>query len=774
MWKRVAVSTTCWLICLCAGAVPFAEGRPAAQDETLPYQDTGEDLSLTALMNLKISLAAKTEQTVSEAPSIVAVITGEEIRQMGARSFEDIFRMIGGFDTVLNPSTSNQGIAVRGVLSTNATNNTLKFFLNGHAIHSGPGSSPHHFLDYLPVSNIEKIEIIRGPGSALYGANAFLAVINIITKDYQTPRELRVEGGSLNSQRPTLFWTFESDKLQGTLTLSYLSTDGERRLVESDAATLFFGPEFTAAPANTTNDAENFTAHTDINYGNWHFQAMFNRMNENYAIGVASALTDENKVEIDGGFLALGYKRSFAGDRVGVTFDVYHNFFDFKPNFEIFSEETAALFNAIYAGGPSYAEGEGVIGRPGVKIDLSGAEIAFDYQAHENLSILGGFLYDASKVYDPIHIANGNVTNQPLLVEGQVFGPFQPFGHLVDLHLVEGGNWISEADRVNKAFYLQGMVDLRQAWGIEQRCESFALTLGVRHDDYDDIGNSTNPRVGLVYSPRKSLFFKALYGEAFRAPNFDELYQINNPAFLGNRALEPEDLTTIELQAGFQFHKRFLGTVSYFDTEITDTIQLVPREDGIGTEFRNVGEIRSRGFELEARLAFENGSYGFVNVTFQDAENTTRRVIEIPTVEGEPVTCDLEPHTLGNVPDTIVNLGANAVLSPTFNWNLTLNHTSERERTGELTFQGLEALTIQEIGPCPTDLLVPVDPRPPTPERTLINSALTMHFFQGFEIQLAGFNLLDEDHRDPDNTMSVLNDVPRARRTFWLSFSYAF
>lgn len=736
-----------------------------------------DDLSLADLLNLNISLASRTEEPISEAPSIAAVITAQDIQNMGARSFEDILRQIPGFDLVLNPSTSNLGIAVRGVLSTNATNNQVKFLINGHHVHSIVGGGPHHYLDYLPVHNILKIEIIRGPGSALYGANAFSAVINIITKGTESQSEASIEAGSYDTLRPSLFWANEYREWQMAFSASMIDTDGYRGKIKSDAATNLFGPSFSGAPGYTTQAADNLTLQADVAYKNFKLTGLYNRLDKQYAVGIANALTDESQLEVEAGFTELSYTHELGSGKGSFNFRTYYDFFNFSPRFEVFSEETSQFFNNIvYPNSPGFPEGESVMGQPGVDFYLIGSEITAKYDPMPGIQLLGGVLYDYSKIFNPTHMVNANITGAPLQIGDRIFGPFQYIGPLTDIAELPGGSWIQRGDRTNFATYAQTRIDFGTLLDWTNQIESFALTLGLRHDDYDDIGSSTNPRVGLVFSPSPKIFFKGLYGEAFRAPTFDELYQINNPSFIGNPNLRPQKLVTKEFQVGTNYTEHWVATLSFFDTRIEDIINLVPiSEPGqTGNQFRNEGQIHAEGIEIDTKYAFSKTRNVYFNFTYQKAQNTTNEMIAIPSQPGQEIVCTQPDYNVGNIPKAIYNAGFNVDLWERLNWNAYVNYTTDRERSGQLTFLPEESVIIHNGSSCVIDRLVRVDQRSDTPSRLLFNTSIQMEFGRGLHLKLSGFNLLDEDHRDPDSSGAILEDIPRPGANFTFTASYKF
>lgn len=718
-----------WFLMLCSVSL-------TAQPPDGP--STGNDLSLEALLNLRISLASRTDQSLAEAPSVVSVITASEIQQMGARKIEDVLRTVPGFDVVLNPLGSNLGFGVRGTLALNFSSNSIKYLLNGHTLNSLTGS-PLHYFDYLPIENIKKIEIIRGPGSALYGANAAMGVINIVTKTAEDTSFVTLRGGSFDTLRPSFFYASPNSRVEWSISGSFFETDGESEQVLEDTAFLFFGPSLSAAPNNTTLDADGSTINFEASYGDFRLDVFATDLNRNYALGIAAALTDENELKVSSNFAALTYEKTFLNESLEVTSKLYYDHYSFFHSLEIFSEEfnTNRLPPEL-----AFPEGEGIRGIPAVKFELYGLETTVNWKIAEGFDLLSGILYDRSRIFDPTHFANTNVNDQPLLVDGIIYDPnvFLPFGRLVDLTNIPDGNWINEADRTNGAAFAQATLNVKEL--ADLNLESLVLTIGIRHDDYDDIGSTTNPRAGLVLAPNSSIFFKALYGEAFRAPTFDELHQINNPTNVGNPNLRPEELKTFEFQFGYQIEEKAYATISYFDIEIEDNIQL------ISPNYVNIGQSTSEGIEIDAKVLFGEDGYLYTNATFSDVKNRDN---------DNPLNSEFER---GNSPDFMGNIGFNWKFNQKLNLNAYINYTSERDRIG----------TRAEID----GNIVHLDARPPTPERTLTNISLRFNVTEDFTIQAGGYNIFDETHLDPDNTGRVTFDVPRAGSTYSVMLDYRF
>jgi len=139
------------------------------------------DLSLDDLMNIEIVSAVGQTQNIKDAPSIVTVITSKQIKERGYMSVAEALNSTAGIDIITDYFQPNMGI--RGVNGgVRSWSRLVKVMIDGHSI--SLRSTSDNFLDpsLIPMEAIDKIEIIRGPNSAIYGKNAFLGVVNIITK----------------------------------------------------------------------------------------------------------------------------------------------------------------------------------------------------------------------------------------------------------------------------------------------------------------------------------------------------------------------------------------------------------------------------------------------------------------------------------------------------------------------------------------------------------------------------------------------------------------
>jgi outer membrane receptor for ferrienterochelin and colicin len=173
-----------------------------AEDSILSVEEL-RNLSLEELMQVKIITASRSEETLNTAPGVMSVITAKEIEHFGSNSlFEVLERVTSAYMTGFHLSPQNNP-SLRGDLASHVDTHVL-ILVNGRPFRENFGGG-FAFSIYLafPVSMIEKIEIIRGPGSVLYGSNAFVGVINLITKTeapHQVSSEIGVKQGTFGAR----------------------------------------------------------------------------------------------------------------------------------------------------------------------------------------------------------------------------------------------------------------------------------------------------------------------------------------------------------------------------------------------------------------------------------------------------------------------------------------------------------------------------------------------------------------------------------------------
>lgn len=157
-------------------------------------QNINQLLNMDLADLMLVSVASKKEETIQHAPSIINVVTADDISRYGAINLHDVFNRIPSMAAYAS-IFQNNAVSIRGQSNQHYPNRIL-FMLNGHPMReSWAGGYTTMFFTNFPVTAVKKIEVIRGPGSVLYGTNAFSGVVNIITKDQ--PTDYKVEATTI-------------------------------------------------------------------------------------------------------------------------------------------------------------------------------------------------------------------------------------------------------------------------------------------------------------------------------------------------------------------------------------------------------------------------------------------------------------------------------------------------------------------------------------------------------------------------------------------------
>lgn len=652
----------------------------------------------------EVTIATRHVTPISKAPGIVTVITAEEIKHLGYRSFAEILRTVPGFEIL---KTGDFGVvmpAVRGLTST--FGNKVRVMVNGHMINHAVTGDAFFVFDDFPVENIKRLEIIRGPGSAIYGENAFLAVINIITKDADDISGIRVSGGygSFDTHEENILFgdTWGKVKLYGMV--RYRSTDGFDGTVNSDYQTILdntFGSSASQTPGKVHDARREYNLNLNVSYEDVWFQGWYTNKHKEPFIGPNFALVDEADLETSQVFGEIGYKKTFDG-RLTLRPRAYYDYYYSNIESETLPEGTTfPNINNMLETHP-----DGLIAVVIGVVNAVGTEIPIDFKLFDGNIITLGLEY---RIIDLTR--NNNLANYDPIT-------FEDLGSVQELPGVK----IPEVTRRVWSMYLQDVWDIT---------DTLNLTLGVRHDRYNDFGEATSPRCGLTWSFIKNASLKLLYGEAFRAPTFNEMFTRGQSALQGNEDLDPETIRTYEIGLSYRFNRNIATSVNYFYNDIKDLIVLRSLESNPNIRrFDNFGNAHVQGIEMETRVDIIKDSYIFMNYTFQNPE-------------------DNHGNDLPFVAEHYGNFGVNVHYPKYINTNISTFVSGPRSREAD-------------------------DTRDDLPAYALVNlSIIGKNFFKTMEVQGTVFNLFDKDYSDPAPII-VPDDLPRPGRTFFVGLSYQF
>jgi iron complex outermembrane receptor protein len=680
-------------------------------------------LDLEQLVNVEVFLATGTPKALKLAPGTATVISAEEIRRIGAATLDEALRTVAGLTVVpSNLNRMNSIYSIRGIHTQ--TNPQVLLLLDGMPIReSVHGSRPNTFM--MSTANIERIEVVKGPGSALHGADAFAGTINVVTRKASDidGTEAGIRAGSFGY---TDTWAQYGGRIRGwdvALSLDYLRHDGDNsRIVESDLQTTMdtvLGTSASYAPGPLETDDRIHDLHLRVAKENWALRLWkWGQDDGGEGAGSGQILDPAGKENIDYYLADLAYSKK----------DILRDLaMDLRLNFTSNEEDNYLVIFPPGAVLPIGADGnvdfaapvgmtlftDGYIGYPGGIRTSETLDLAFVYSgfASHLFRLGGGYEFTTISTRERKNFGPGVLDVQPLppVQDGSLT-------EVTDTPYV----FIRDEDRKNWHMLLQ------DEWLLAARWE---LTAGVRYDEYSDFGSTINPRLALVWEARSDLTAKFLYGRAFRAPSFGELYFINNPLSLGNRGLDPETSDTVELVFNVRPAKSLATALSFFAYTIDGLIEYVQDLGQTSRTARNALDQEGRGFELEANWLMTETLRATGNFSYQHAED-----------QGTGAAIPFAPA-----------MAAYANLHWTFlpDWSVDGQYfwTAGRERA---------------VG----------DLRPEIKDNDLVNLTLRRELlFGNGEVAFAVRNLFDEDVREP-STAAIPNDYPMEERSFWLELRW--
>ncbi|MCP5019098.1 MAG: TonB-dependent receptor [Ketobacter sp.] len=550
-----------------------ANGMPALQEEIKWLQE-----------EQYVTTATKTLESLRKSGSTMTIITANELQQMGARDLMDALKRVPGFGiNRFNMGTSS--IEVRGV-KTDFSEKVL-LLINGHPtnnnlVNGGALSSYNN----IPVKDIKVVEIVRGPGSALYGANAFVGVVNVVTNQAKdlNGTELSVAAGSFQTNQVNLQHGGSIGEVDLAFNVNAFHSDGWKGGVESDAI---------GQSGETDYWQQRYEFGFQTSYRNIDLQGRYVQRKAGGYLGANYVLNDGSEQDYTEYFIEGIYHYDINSDAL-VSTKLYFDHFEFDNLWDIYPEGYLdPVFNVVYT--------EGLYLRSPIKHDKTGMEVQLTWSWHEEHKLVSGVAFEHQAQYDVEFWSNNGA------------------GPMVDISDV--ANWNDSHNRNIRALYVQDIWDPTDA---------VRLIVGGRYDDYSDFGNTFNPRASVSWDATDKYQLIATYGSAFRAPTFGELYNINNPSIVGNPDVQPEEIQTAELGFNATLSKRSQAKATLFYNYIEDII--APRPQTGVAYSDNIGELEVLGVELEYSTRLKDGSSLGLNYTYQDPTNklTNSRASDVP------------------------------------------------------------------------------------------------------------------------------------------------
>ncbi len=602
-----------------------------------------EDLALTYGDRALITIATGSQQPLSRAPAVASVITAADIVAMGATDLDQVLESVPGLHVSVFSAPFNPIYTFRGI--SNGYNPQVLMLVNGLPITSVFVGNRGQAWGGMPLENVARIEVIRGPGSALYGADAFSGVINVVTKGAADIRgtEYGVRVGSQSTRDAWIQTSKSVGDLRAAFYLRAGHTDGSTRVVEKDLQSTLdglFGTHASLAPGRVNAMRDALDARVDLEWGDWRLRTALQKRTMGIGVGLADALDLDGRVPETRLYVDLAYQKN-----------------NFAPHWDL-SAVLGYYELKNYVGDPAYklfpagafggAYPNGVIGNPGHDERHSNASISAFYTGFDQHRVRVGSGYRLEDMYRASEIKNFNFVVVPGVGPALV-----PLPGIVDASNNPNLVYITPHKRNVRYVFAQDEWHLAADW---------TLTAGVRYDSYSDFGGTTNPRVALVWDAAYNVIVKGIYGRAFRAPHFVEQYGINNPVNVGNAHLKPETIETNELAVSWQPSGEWRINLNAFQYRMHDIIVATPNADpSTGKTFQNTGDQTGHGMELEA-------SWNPVPALRLSGNLSLQR----STDEASGKDAGLAPHQR-------MFARADWNLAPSWSTSMTLNHVAERK-----------------------------------------------------------------------------------------------
>jgi iron complex outermembrane receptor protein len=562
-----------------------------------------------SLLGEMSDIATKKSLNVDYLPSVVTVIDAQTFVDGGIQNLGEALGMLPGIQVQIN-QMGYVMTTVRGFKNPNAyLSDKIKILVDGVPINNAVSGTTSFYMDF-PMQLIEKIEVLRGPASTVYGAGAFYATVNVITKLGSSKDEnqifvgvgdygYRTVGGNLNTTSGD--WKIGSD--------GYYQTNNKEIYFEPQDGYTDEGMRDVSLGFKATNGGLEFLARFKRNVSG-NFYGFENNLNP---------IPDKGEEHINTYFFTqLAYKHSYNDYK-----------FETKANFSHRELDTSAN---IYGDISGRFSPFGIVMEDGFYYYEKSAEQNYELESNvrlpeiawNDISLGVGVQYTAvrkdefySSVEDAIINSADPLALQDLLdLTGFKYRDRKESAFWTSYetgetgHLLKGGNTLT---RTNVYAFAQDLISVSDAVDV---------VLGLRLDNYSDYGGQLSKRAGIVYRANDELIFKVLYGSAFRVPTFTEAYQNGHINFrAGDESIVPEETHTYEAVAIYSpnFNNRFSLNVFYSQlNNVIDLEELKHTDPG----YKNFDKRLSRGVEFEYNFRTKLEHNFYFNATYIDAGYT--------------------------------------------------------------------------------------------------------------------------------------------------------
>ncbi len=455
------------------------------------------NLSLEDLLKVKVYVGSRNEQTLSSTPGVVRVFTAQDIQQSGFETLQELLRYVPGIQ-LSESKNGHTNIWMRGVQSRN--NSKVLLLVDG--VPQNDSFYGNFNIDMmLPLASVDRVEVLNGPGGVTYGANSFVGVINISSK--QKGRSINTSYGQQVSY----------SSAESTEQADFKRVYGEADYHHEDYGSIYvygdyykeegFQPQY-------NREGEFYSRDTDA-----HNQMLMLRyFKDGFSANVTASKYDYpyryTKSERWQGYEKepLSLSMTYQGDffQHSISSQAYIRQFDFsRPRIDYDSEGNVDSIRDT-----SYDS------------SMAGAEAIVHWNVPEDHDLDIGVSYQRDWLRESTQVRTDYLN-----------------GAIINYQVTD--QLVTKPDREDTATFIQ------YQWLAHPMAQ---VTIGGRYDYLSDFDNQSNYRIGLTGN-RERFFYKLLYGTSFRVPTYREYLKKYNDQYTSINPLEPEDIETLEFSVGY-------------------------------------------------------------------------------------------------------------------------------------------------------------------------------------------------------------------------------
>ncbi len=513
--------------------------------------------SIEDLLNEKVSTASKFEQRASEAPASVVIITADDIKKFSYHTVAEAINSISGF--YLRNDRNYTYLGARGFENLSTYSNKILLMLNGHILNDNVYGGAYFANDFgIDIGIVERIEIIRGPGSSIYGTGAMLAVINVITyqgKDIDGAKVFAEYGSFGHYAARAAFGKKLGNDFSFLVSGSYGQTDGEN-LQFDEFSDINYGK------VNNLDSEEHYGLFSNFIYKNLNLSVYYNfREKEVPTAPWETVFNSSDMRTIDNrAYVLLKYNQAIDINKT-INFKAYYNYNKYQGYYPYEDAEHGYFVHNEHNEGNWY-----------------GSEAMLEWDLNQSNRMIIGAEYQNN-------IRSDYFSRKEDFFEFSENYPFQVVS-----------------------------VYLQNSW---QALKNLSFTLGLRHDKNTRFKGYTSPRASIVYNPDDLTSLKFIFGNAFRAPNTFELFYFDPGLAKANKDILPERITSSEIAIERKLSNVLLANFSIFHFKMNELIEeLFDTNDSL-TFFDNKSMVQAIGAEFDLRYRLLKKLNFYFNTTLQ-------------------------------------------------------------------------------------------------------------------------------------------------------------